>query len=102
MILSPSYRTTVFRIDTILYDYTVRYTSGFRNVPLPGSAAVLGETPCPGGAHASPSARCRPAVERKAELSARRPAPLGDCAQFTDKFHENYFSSIIHIDSRLE
>ena len=27
---------------------------------------------------------------------------LGYCAQFTDKFHENYFSYIIHIDSGLE
>ena len=26
----------------------------------------------------------------------------GYCAQFTDKFHENYISSIIHIDSGLE
>ncbi len=26
----------------------------------------------------------------------------GYCAQFTDKFHENYFSYIIHIDSGLE
>lgn len=32
-------------------------------------------------ADASPSARCRPAVERKAELSARRPAPLGQSGQ---------------------
>ncbi len=27
---------------------------------------------------------------------------MGYCAQFTDKFHENYFSYIIHIDSGLE
>ena len=59
----------------------IRYTSSFRNVPLPGRLLVLGETPCPGGADASPSARCRPAVERKAELSARRPAPLGQSGQ---------------------
>lgn len=29
-------------------------------------------------------------------------ADSGYCAQFTDKFHENYFSYIIHIDSGLE
>ena len=30
------------------------------------------------------------------------PPKQGYCAQFTDKFHENYFSYIIHIDSGLE
>ena len=41
--------------------------------------------------------------ERKG-LPAHRIGRLwkGYCAQFTDKFHENYFSYIIHIDSGLE
>lgn len=37
-------------------------------------------------------------------IARRQPrrANQGYCAQFTDKFHENYFSYIIHIDSGLE
>lgn len=37
----------------------------------------------------------------EAKLSDRQ-ISQGYCAQFTDKFHENYFSYIIHIDSGLE
>ena len=38
----------------------------------------------------------------RSELADKAKSIMGYCAQFTDKFHENYFSSIIHIDSGLE
>ena len=76
-----------FRI-VLLYFVLIRYHTAIQY----DTQAVFVTYRCPVGcsflvkhrADASPSARCRPAVERKAELSARRPAPArnGPTARF--------------------